>query len=122
MAERVYSNVRTIWVEPTSGIIVNGQEQERQVLRARDTGTEGVTLLEGTLAFDDDTVAAGLARAADANSRDQPADRSGCRSGSASSAWLALLGGGAAGAPAAGAEPAPATGPARRRAAARAVR
>jgi hypothetical protein len=67
-ADRVYSNTRTIWVEPTTGIIVNGQEEVRQVLRAHDTGTEGVTLLEGTLAFDDATVAAGLARAADANS------------------------------------------------------
>jgi hypothetical protein len=67
-ADRVYSNMRTIWVEPTTGIIVNGQEEVRQVLRARGTGTEGVTLLEGTLAFDDATIAAGLARAADANS------------------------------------------------------
>lgn len=67
-ADRVYSNVRSIWVEPTSGVIVDGQEQVRQILRGPD-GAEGVTLLEGTLRFDAETVASGLARAADASNR-----------------------------------------------------
>uniref|UniRef100_UPI0020294B07 DUF3068 domain-containing protein n=1 Tax=Pseudonocardia lacus TaxID=2835865 RepID=UPI0020294B07 len=66
--ERIYTNVRTVWVEPTSGVIVNGQEQQRQFFRTPD-GTEGVTLIEGTLRFDDETVAAGLARALDASNR-----------------------------------------------------
>jgi hypothetical protein len=66
--ERVYTNVRTVWVEPTSGVIVNGQEKQRQFFRGPD-GAEGVTLIEGTLRFDEDTVATGLARALDASSR-----------------------------------------------------
>jgi DUF3068 family protein len=66
--ERIYTNVRTVWVEPTSGVIVNGQEQQRQFFRTPD-GTEGVTLIEGTLRFDEETVANGLARARDAGAR-----------------------------------------------------
>jgi len=66
--ERVYTNTRTVWVEPTSGVIVNGQEQQRQFFRTPG-GTEGVTLIEGTLRFDRATVAAGLERAQDAAAR-----------------------------------------------------
>jgi DUF3068 family protein len=65
VADRLYSNTRTVWVEPTSGVIVNGQEQVLQYFRGPD-GTRGVTLLDGTLAFDKATVAAGLDRAREA--------------------------------------------------------
>jgi Porin PorA len=65
IADRLYSNVRTVWVEPTSGVIVNGQEQVRQAFRGPD-GAQGVTLLQGTLAFDAKTIAAGLDRAREA--------------------------------------------------------
>ena len=68
LADRVYSNLRTVWVEPTSGVIVKGQEQQRQYLRGPD-GTTGVTLLEGTLVFDEQTVATGLERAREAQAR-----------------------------------------------------
>src|SRR3954453_840523 len=65
MADRHYSNTRTIWVEPTSGVIINGQEQVLQYFQGQD-GTRGVTLLDGLIAFDKDTVAAGLDRAREA--------------------------------------------------------
>jgi hypothetical protein len=68
VADRLYSNTRTVWVEPTSGVIVNGQEQVLQYFRGPD-GTRGVTLLDGTIAFDKATVAAGLDRARDAHSQ-----------------------------------------------------
>jgi hypothetical protein len=65
VADRLYSNTRTVWVEPTSGVIVNGQEQVRQYFRGPD-GARGVTLLDGTIAFDKPTIAAGLDRAREA--------------------------------------------------------
>lgn len=68
LADRVYSNTRTVWVEPTSGAIVKGQEEQRQYFRGPD-GATGVTLIDGTLAFDEATVAAGLDRARAASSR-----------------------------------------------------
>jgi hypothetical protein len=62
-ADSVYSNTRTLWVEPTTGSIVNGQEQIRQFFRGPD-GEQGVTLLAGTLNFTPEAVTgnAGLAR------------------------------------------------------------
>ncbi len=61
-AEVVYSNTRTLWVDPTTGVIVKGSEEVDQYLRGED-GTVGVTLLEGTLTFDDETVTNQLALA-----------------------------------------------------------
>jgi hypothetical protein len=54
-AGQYYQNVRTVWVEPYSGIIVKGQEQVRQVLRGSD-GRDGEVLLSGTITFTQDTV------------------------------------------------------------------
>jgi LPXTG-motif cell wall-anchored protein len=54
-AGQYYQNVRTVWVEPYSGIIVKGQEEVRQALRGPD-GREGQVLLAGTIAFTQDTV------------------------------------------------------------------
>jgi hypothetical protein len=65
VADRVYSNTRTLWVEPTSGVIVNGQEQVLQYFRGPD-GTRGVTLLDGLLGLDQPTIAAALDRAREA--------------------------------------------------------
>jgi Porin PorA len=65
MADRLYSNTRTVWVEPTSGVIVNGSEKVLQYFRGPD-GQRGVTLLDGTISFDKPTVAAGLDRAREA--------------------------------------------------------
>ena len=57
----LYSNVRTLWVEPTTGVIVHGQEQIDQRLTGlastepgaemRDPALAGKTALKGTLAF-----------------------------------------------------------------------
>ena len=52
----VYGNTRTVWVEPTSGIVVRGQESVRQTLRNLN-GQDVITLLDGTLAYNDQTVA-----------------------------------------------------------------
>jgi hypothetical protein len=54
-ADQYYQNVRTVWVEPYSGIIVKGQEEIRQTLHGPD-GREGEVLLAGTIAFTQDTV------------------------------------------------------------------
>lgn len=67
-ADRVYSNKRIVWVEPISGAIVKGQETQHQVLRGPD-GRTGVTLIDGTIAFDEETVSTALERARDASSR-----------------------------------------------------
>jgi hypothetical protein len=63
-ADVVYSNQRTIWVEPTSGVIVTSEEHPDTVLRGPD-GERGPTVLAGTFAGDADTVAAGVERAKD---------------------------------------------------------
>lgn len=63
-ADVVYSNKRTIWVEPTSGVIVTSEENPNTVLRGPD-GETGATILAGKFAADEDTVAAGVARAED---------------------------------------------------------
>jgi hypothetical protein len=67
-AERRYSNTRTMWVEPTSGIIVKGSEQQRQVLVGPD-GKEGTVLLEGTLTFNEKTVKESVTRATEARDK-----------------------------------------------------
>jgi Porin PorA len=61
-----YTNTRTVWVEPTTGVIVKGQEQLKQVLTGRESldpnsavtepGLADVVALQGTLAFNPDTV------------------------------------------------------------------
>ncbi|WP_324273090.1 DUF3068 domain-containing protein [Blastococcus brunescens] len=63
-AEVVYSNERTIWVEPTSGVIVTSQETPNTVLRGPE-GTTGATILAGTFAGSEQTIADGVERAED---------------------------------------------------------
>jgi Porin PorA len=65
----VYSNVKTIWVEPATGIIVKGQQDVSQVLESTTGGGEVLTLLDGVLTYDDATVDANAADAADAAGR-----------------------------------------------------
>jgi len=52
--DRMYQNVRKIWVEPRTGQIVKGEEAQKQYLR----GPNGrdFTLIEGTLAWTPQTV------------------------------------------------------------------
>ncbi len=61
---RFYGNTRTLWVEPVTGVIVKGQEQQKQTLRGPD-GSEVVTLLDLELTFTADNVADSAQRAKD---------------------------------------------------------
>jgi len=54
--DRYYSNVRRVWVEPTTGVIVKGQEEQLSTLRD-DTAEDVLTVTDAVLTFDDDTVA-----------------------------------------------------------------
>jgi hypothetical protein len=67
-ADVVYSNQRTIWVEPTSGVIVTSEENPNTVLRGPD-GTTGATILAGHFAGSDQTIADGVERAKDIRSQ-----------------------------------------------------
>jgi hypothetical protein len=66
--EVVYSNERTIWVEPVSGVIVTSEERPETVMRGSD-GETGPTILAGTFAGDEDTIADGVERAEDIRSQ-----------------------------------------------------
>src|SRR5690606_6617657 len=57
-AERVYANVRTLWVEPHTGAIIDAQEETDSYLEF--DGTRGPTLIQGTLTYTDDHVAANI--------------------------------------------------------------
>ena len=54
--DRFYSNVRHVWVEPLSGVIVRGTENQLSTLR--DGGEDVLTITEVDLAFSDATVKA----------------------------------------------------------------
>jgi Porin PorA len=54
-APRFYTNIRTIWVEPTSGVIIKGQEEQMHTLRDAN-GDDKVTLVNATLTWNDETV------------------------------------------------------------------
>lgn len=49
-----YTNVRTVWVEPTTGVIVKGTEQTKTTLRD-SAGQDKVVVLEATFTFDEPT-------------------------------------------------------------------
>ena len=67
-ADVVYSNERTLWVEPTSGVIVTAEEHPYTVLRGPD-GTEGAVLLAGDFTGTDDTRDGQVALAEDTSSK-----------------------------------------------------
>lgn len=67
LADVQYSNERTIWVEPTSGVIVNIEEHPNTVLPGAG-GSADVTVLAGTFSGDTKTVADGVDRARKADS------------------------------------------------------
>ena len=60
----VYSNVKTLWVEPATGIIVKAQQDVTQVLRTPG-GEEVLTLIDAVLTYDDATVDTNADDAAD---------------------------------------------------------
>lgn len=68
LAERYYENTRTLWVEPTTGAIVNGTEKIRQTYEDPVSGNS-LTLLEGTLKLSDDTLKANVKRTGDGASK-----------------------------------------------------
>jgi hypothetical protein len=66
-ADVTYSTTRTVWVEPSSGVIVRGQQQQKQTLRAEGAPQETV-VLDALFRFTDDTVNNGLDSAREARS------------------------------------------------------
>jgi hypothetical protein len=62
VAPEFYSNIRTVWVEPVTGVIVKGSEQQKQTLRGSD-GTDKLSIIEATLTFTDANIK-GSAKAA----------------------------------------------------------
>jgi Porin PorA len=51
---RFYDNLRTVWVEPVTGVIVKGQEKQHQAFR-NAAGEDAVTLVDVTLTFNEKT-------------------------------------------------------------------
>ena len=51
----IYSNLKTLWVEPATGIIVKAQQDVTQVLETQG-GEQVLTLLDAVLTYDDATV------------------------------------------------------------------
>jgi hypothetical protein len=68
-ADRYYRNVRTLWVEPESGIIIKGQEDQHQELRVPNTTLPPTVVFNGTLAFDGPTIKGNVDKANDAKSQ-----------------------------------------------------
>ena len=68
VAPEFYANVRTVWVEPVTGAIVKGSEQQKQTLRGSD-GTDKLSLIEATLTFTDANIKASASGAKDAASK-----------------------------------------------------
>jgi hypothetical protein len=67
-APQFYSNTRTLWVEPTTGVIVKGIEQQKQTLRGAD-GSDKVVLIDATIGFTADNVRLSAQAAADGKSK-----------------------------------------------------
>ncbi len=61
---RFYENTRDVFVEPTTGVVVKGQEDVHQYY-ARRAGTPEVDVIRAPIAFDDNTVEYQLGRARD---------------------------------------------------------
>ena len=55
-ATEMYSNTRTLWVEPVTGVLIKGQEQIKDVYEA--AGYDPLAKTVGTIGFDDKTVKA----------------------------------------------------------------
>ncbi|WP_370619334.1 DUF3068 domain-containing protein [Mumia sp. Pv 4-285] len=56
VADRMYANTRTLWVEPETGVIIKGQEEQLATLDVE--GEPKATITEATLGYDDETVKA----------------------------------------------------------------
>lgn len=53
--DRIYSNTRTLWVEPETGVIIRGQEDQHVV--AEYEGEEVATLTDVVIGYNPDTIA-----------------------------------------------------------------
>ncbi|MFY0405750.1 DUF3068 domain-containing protein [Solicola sp. PLA-1-18] len=53
-ADRMYANTRTLWVEPETGVIIKGQEDQLSTLAV--DGETKATITKATLGYDDKTV------------------------------------------------------------------
>jgi hypothetical protein len=60
LAQRMYGNVRTIWVEPETGVIIRAQEQQRSTLDV--DGEERAVITEVTIGYNDETVSNNIDR------------------------------------------------------------
>jgi Porin PorA len=67
-APEFYGNIRTVWVEPVTGVIVKGSEQQKETLRDVD-GNDKVTLIEATITFTDANIKASADAASSAASQ-----------------------------------------------------
>jgi len=67
-APEFYANIRTVWVEPTTGVIVKGTEQQKQTLRGAD-GSDKVTLIDATIGFTPENVRLSAKAASDGKSQ-----------------------------------------------------
>lgn len=67
-ADRYYTNTRTVWVEPTTGIVLKGQEKQNQTLRDA-SGADRATLFAATLTFDQQTIDEAVSLAKDSISQ-----------------------------------------------------
>lgn len=65
---RYYTNVRDVWVEPKTGVIVKGAEQLHQYY-ARDPNKPDVTVLKATLTWDENTVDYQIGKAKEGNDK-----------------------------------------------------
>ncbi len=54
-----YTNERTLWVEPTTGAIVKGEERQVQTLRGQD-GSDKVTVIDAVITTTDSEVSEGV--------------------------------------------------------------
>lgn len=63
VAPRYYANSRTLWVEPTTGSIVKGEERQLQTLRGPD-GTDRITIIDAVIGTTPEQVADATSSAA----------------------------------------------------------
>lgn len=66
--DRFYTNTREVWVEPTTGTIIRGQEQPHQYY-ARDAANPEVDVLNTQIGFDEDSVERHVQIATDAKNQ-----------------------------------------------------
>lgn len=53
--DRMYSNVRTVWIEPETGVIIKAEEDQLSTLDIK--GEPVATITEVTIGYDDETIA-----------------------------------------------------------------